>query len=706
MTIFASRYTALPVSLLPVFLSPYAVAESEINDQTLIVSATPQSVSELDTPAAVSVVDGEDMRLATPRINLSESLTSVPGLQVQNRQNYAQDLQLSIRGFGSRTTYGIRGIRLYVDGIPATMPDGQGQTSNIDISSVQNIEVLRGPFSALYGNASGGVMNVSTETGHEPPTIEASSYYGSFGSWRYGLKATGALGDGTQRGDVDYTVSTTRFTTHGYRDRSSAQKNLANAKLGVRMDDTSKLTLIFNSVESKADDPGGLTESEWQANPQQSPRAEQYNTRKTIKQTQAGLRYERQLSAKDDISIMTYAGERETTQYQSIPMAPQLKPSHAGGVITLQRHYQGIDNRWTHRGELGVPVTFTAGLNYENMSENRKGYNNFRLDDGVPEYGQKGDLRRNERNLMWNVDPYLQTQWQLTQKLSLDAGVRYSSVWFDSNDRYITPGNGDDSGDASYHQWLPAGSLKYAITDAWNVYLAAGRGFETPTINELSYRSDGQSGMNFDLHPSTNDTVEIGSKTRIGDGLFTAALFQTDTDDEIVVDSSSGGRTTYKNAGKTRRQGGELSWDQRFAASWRVKAAWTWLDATYRSNVCGDQNCNGNRLPGIAQNMGFASLSYVPDEGWYAGTDVRYMSNIMANDENTAQAPSYTVVGLNTGYKFYYRSLMIDLFGRVDNLFDKSYVGSVIVNEANGRYYEPAPGRNYGVGINLAWRFE
>lgn len=706
MTIFSARYTALPVSLLPVFLSPYAVAESEINDQTLIVSATPQSISELDTPAAVSVVDGEDMRLATPRINLSESLTSVPGLQVQNRQNYAQDLQLSIRGFGSRTTYGIRGIRLYVDGIPATMPDGQGQTSNIDISSVQNIEVLRGPFSALYGNASGGVINVSTETGHEPPTIEASSYYGSFGSWRYGLKATGALGDGTQQGDVDYTVSTTRFTTHGYRDRSSAQKNLANAKLGVRMDDTSKLTLIFNSVESKADDPGGLTESEWQANPQQSPRAEQYNTRKTIKQTQAGLRYERQFSAKDDISIMTYAGERETTQYQSIPMAPQLKPSHAGGVITLQRHYQGIDNRWTHRGELGIPVTFTTGLNYENMSESRKGYNNFRLDDGVPEYGQKGDLRRNERNLMWNVDPYLQTQWQLTQKLSLDAGVRYSSVWFDSNDRYITPGNADDSGDASYHQWLPAGSLKYAITDAWNVYLAAGRGFETPTINELSYRSDGQSGMNFDLQPSTNDTVEIGSKMRIGDGLFTAALFQTDTDDEIVVDSSSGGRTTYKNAGKTRRQGGELSWDQRFAASWRVKAAWTWLDATYRSNVCGDQNCNGNRLPGIAQNMGFASLGYVPHEGWYAGTDVRYMSNIMANDENTAQAPSYTVVGLNTGYKFYYRSLMFDLFGRVDNLFDKSYVGSVIVNEANGRYYEPAPGRNYGVGINLAWRFE
>lgn len=575
MKIISIRYTAVPALLFPLVFSPLAAADSEADEQTLIVSASPQAVSELDTPAAVSVVEGEDMRRAAPRINLSESLTRVPGLQVQNRQNYAQDLQLSIRGFGSRSTYGVRGIRLYVDGIPATMPDGQGQTSNIDLSSVQNVEVLRGPFSALYGNASGGVMNVTTQTGQQPPTIEASSYYGSYGSWRYGLKATGALGDGTQAGDVDYTVSTTRFTTHGYRDRSGAQKNLANAKLGVRLDEASKLSLIFNSVDIKADDPGGLTEAEWRDNPQQSPRAEQYHTRKTIKQTQAGLRYERQLSAQDDMSVMMYAGQRETTQYQSIPMAPQLRPSHAGGVISLQRHYQGIDSRWTHRGELIVPMTFTAGLNYENMSENRKGYTNYRLTDGVPEYGQKGERRRDERNLMWNVDPYLQTQWQLTDKLSLDAGVRYSSVWFDSNDHYVTPGNGDDSGDASYHKWLPAGSLKYAVTDAWNLYLAAGRGFETPTINELSYRADGQSGMNFDLKPSTNDTIEIGSKTRIGNGLLTAALFQTDTDDELVVDSSSGGRTTYKNAGKTRRQGVELGWDQRFGENWRVNASWT-----------------------------------------------------------------------------------------------------------------------------------
>ncbi|MCD5922221.1 TonB-dependent receptor [Klebsiella pneumoniae] len=701
MKILSVRHAALPALLLPLIAAAQAADE-----QTMVVTAAPTTVSELDTPAAVSVVNGDEMRQAAPRVNLSESLGAVPGLQVQNRQNYAQDLQLSIRGFGSRSTYGVRGLRIYVDGIPATMPDGQGQTSNIDIGSVDTIEVLRGPFSALYGNSSGGVINVTSQTGTQPPTVEASSYYGSFGTWHYGMKATGAVGDGSHAGDVDYTVSTNRFTTHGYRDHSGARKNLANARLGVRINDVSKLTLLLNSVDIKANDAGGLTADEWRDNPRQSPRGDQYNTRKNTRQTQAGLRYERQLSAQDDLSVMMYAGERETTQFQSIPRAPQLKPSHAGGVIDLTRHYQGIDTRLTHRGELLVPVTLTAGLDYENMSERRKGYENFVMVNGAPQYGEQGALRRNERNLMWNVDPYLQTQWQLTDKLSLDAGVRYSSVWFDSNDYYITPGNGDDSGDASHHKWLPAGSLKYALTDAWNVYLSAGRGFETPTINELSYRSDNQSGLNFGLKPSTNDTVEIGSKTRIGNGLFTAALFQTNTDNEIVVDSSSGGRTSYKNAGKTRRQGMELGLDQQFGESWRLKAAWTWLDATYRTNVCDDASCNGNRIPGIARNMGYASFGYQPEQGWYAGSDIRYMSDIMANDENTAKAPSWTVVGLTTGYKWSYGRMDMDLFGRIDNLFDREYVGSVIVNESNGRYYEPAPGRNYGIGLNLAWRFE
>ncbi|WP_026042413.1 TonB-dependent receptor PqqU [Pantoea sp. A4] len=708
MKIALLRQAPLSMLLLPVVLPLPLYAADASN--TMVVSAAPAAsgLSELDTPAAVSVVSGDDMRQAAPRVNLSENLSSVPGLQIQNRQNYAQDLQLSVRGFGSRSTFGVRGIRIYVDGIPATMPDGQGQTSNVDIGSIDHIEVLRGPFSALYGNSSGGVINIDTQTGQQPTTLEAGTWFGSYGSWRNSLKVSGATGDGTHAGDVNYTVSTSRFTTHGYRDHSGAEKNLANAKLGVRLDDASTLTLLFNSVHVKADDPGGLTPDMWRADPHQvASNVSIYNARKTVDQTQVGLHYVRQMGENDDLSVMMYAGIRETTQYQSLPASSQSSAAHPGGVIDLTRHYQGIDTRWTHRDTLfSIPVSFTGGVDYETMMERRKGYLNFSNNGTSTDYGVMGDMRRNERNLMWNLDPYLQTSWQLTNKLSLDAGLRYSSVYFDSNDYYITTGNGDDSGSTSYHRWLPAAALKYAFDDSWNAYLSAGRGFETPTINELAYRSGGVSGLNINLKPATSDTIELGTKKRIGNGLISAAVFQTDTQNEIVTDTSSNGRSTYKNAGQTRRRGLELGLDQQFAYDWRLKAAWTLLDARYRTNACGTANCDGNRIPGIARSMAYAGLEYAPEQGWYGGAEIRYMSDIAANDANSVKAPAYSITSLNTGYKWLLNNWTLDMFGRVDNLFDRNYIGSVIVNESNSRYYEPAPGRNYSVGLTVTYAFQ
>ncbi len=273
-------------------------------------------------------------------------------------------------------------------------------------------------------------------------------------------------------------------------------------------------------------------------------------------------------------------------------------------------------------------------------------------------------------------------------------------------------GNGDDSGSASYRKLLPVAALRYAFNRDLNVYVAAGRGFETPTFNELSYRPDGLSGLNFGLRPAVNDTLEFGAKARLGDGLVTAAVFHTRTDDEIVVNTNVGGRSTFQNAGRTRRRGFELGWVNETVSSWRTQLAYTWLDATYRDAFCSPSPCAadnriaaGNRIPGIAKQSLFASFGHVPPQGFRTTADVRALSALAANDQNTANAPGYAAIGLQAGYLLNWQRWTFNAFARIDNLLDRHIIGSVIVNEGNGRYFEPAPGRNWTAGLGAVYRF-
>lgn len=678
----------------------------------VVVTSTRIGELPFNASASVDLVTGESLRANQPQVNLSEGLGGVPGLLVQNRQNYAQDLQISVRGFGARSTFGIRGVRLYVDGIPATLPDGQGQSSNIDIASIDRVEILRGPFSALYGNSSGGVIQVFTEEGSGSPQVMPSFTFGSNGLRRYGIKASGSTGSGM--GDIDYLLSTSRFTTDGYRDHSAASKNLLNAKLGIQFDDDSKLTFIANSVHLKAQDPLGLDWAQFRADPRSvADVANQFDTRKTVRQTQGGLLYERRIDAANDLRLMTYYGRRETLQFLSIPPAPQANPRHAGGVISLARDYGGIDVRWTSRLQLaGRPLTLVGGLAWDTLNEQRQGYENFVGAGAAQQLGVKGKLRRDESNEVSNLDPYLQASWQFAERWTLDVGVRHSSVRFNSDDHYIVGPNGDDSGTARYSKTLPVAALRYQATPDLNLYATVGRGFETPTFNELSYRSDGLPGLSFGLLPSVNTSVEVGAKARLGNGMFTAALFQTRTEDEIVSAGSVDGRGTFQNAGSTRRNGLELTWEGELARNWQAQAAYTWLDATYRDSFC-SPSCNppneiipaGNRIPGIARQMAFASLSWAPPQGWRAGIEGRYLSDILVNDRNDAAAPAYVVAAVHAGYLLQVGQWTINAFARVDNLFDRQYAGSAIINEGNGRYFEPASGRNWSVGVGAAYQF-
>lgn len=688
--------------------APAQDAPSAPTLREVTVSTPRGEVRPFDVPGSVDRVEGSEMRDARLGVNLSESLGSVPGLQVQNRQNYAQDLQLSIRGFGARSTFGVRGVRLYVDGIPATLPDGQGQTSNIDIGSADRVEILRGPFSALYGNSSGGVVQVFTEDAEGPPTLGFSAAGGSFGTWRVGSKLGGSTGA------VDYTLSASRFHTDGWREHSAADREIQNGKLGFRLDDGSKLTLVFNSVHVYAQDPLGLSAEQYAINPRGADLATQFDTRKTVDQQQLGLSYERRIDAANTLRLMVYGGQRSTVQFQSIPPSAQLNPLHAGGVIDLARDYGGVDLRWSAKLQLADrPFDLVAGLAYDSLREERRGFENFFGRAAAPlALGVQGRLRRDERNEVRNLDPYVQGSWRFADAWTLEAGLRRSNVRFSSHDLYIVGPNRDDSGSARYGKTLPVASLRYQATPDLALYASAGRGFETPTLNELSYRADGIGGLNFGLQPSVNTSVEVGAKARLAGGLLTAALFQTRTRDEIVTNTNVGGRATFQNAGRTKRDGFELAWQHETADHWRTQLAYTWLDARYRDAFCSPSPCGsgstvaaGNRIPGIAEHALYASFGWVPPEGWRAGAELRALGHIEANDRNTAGAPGYAVAALYAGYVKRWAQWDFNAFLRVDNLFDRRYIGSLIVNEGNARYFEPAPGRSWTLGMGAAYRF-
>jgi iron complex outermembrane receptor protein len=671
---------------------------------TIKVEATRTNTTYMQTPASIFRAD-MPQNDQSAQVNLTEVVKGIPSVQLRNRENYAQDLQLSMRGFGARSTFGVRGIRLYTDGIPATMPDGQGQTSNIDLSSLSHLEVLTGPFSSLYGNSSGGAILATTKEGQGKDSIEMSYAGGSHNKNRAGLVLQGGA---KNQNEPSYVISSSYFDTDGYRDHSSAEKVLNNAKLTWNLDDGTKINWVTNYVKIHADDPQGLNRTQWQQNPRQVNDANNlYNVRKDIEQTQTGVTWSKPINDQHELYAMAYFGNRQVTQYQSIPQSAQKNPNHAGGVIDFERNYYGADFRWTGK-ELLPNTSFSAGLAVDSMDEDRKGYENFNLVNGSPSYGVKGTLRRDEDNTLWNVDPYIQASWQFLPTWRLDTGVRYSNVHYKSKDHYLS--NGNDSDKTDYNKVLPSAALSWQIAPELLAYASYAKGFETPTFTEMAYQADkDKSGFNFDLKPSTSDNYEVGLKSQNPFGDFTLAVFQSKTKDDIVSAGTSNGRATFRNADKTLRQGVELAWNKKLWEDLEMNASYGYLDAKFDAAIPAVGTVKaiekGNAIPGIAKNQAFLGLAWKPEQGFYAGADAQYMDKVYVDDVNSDTAPSYTVASIYTGYAWKYADWGINGFTRIDNLFDKNYAGSVIVNDSNSRFFEPADGRNWSAGIKVSKQF-
>lgn len=661
-----------------------------------LVIVTPSRVVQrgFDTPAAIQLVDHTMIESGGPQINLSESLNRIPGLTILNRQNYAQDLQVSIRGFGARSAFGIRGIRLLVDGIPATTPDGQGQGSSISLTSTDRIEVFRGPLAQIYGNSAGGVIQAFTRDAPKQPEFGVQYYVGSFGMHRTDWQYAGRV---SNYGLVaDYST----FDTNGYRDNSKTERKQFNGKLSFDVGEKTRVNVVLNHFDMPlAQDPVGLTVAQVVANPVQAGNnAVSRSARKVVLQNQMGSSLIHTIDADRSVTANLYYGKRNNLQFQTSGVS--------GGWVGLNRIYYGTGLQYNEQTQIGdKPLTWVFGYEFARSSELRQG--------GDAVLGMKTTTTRNEGNQAENSDFFVQASSLISEQVSLVTGLRYSAIRLTSTDYYLSDGNG--SGSVSFQASSPVMGLTYHATDSLNLYANYGKGFESPTLAEVAYNGAGVPSFNTSVNASSSRHYELGAKWLLSQqSRLDFTLFQIDTTDEIVIASSNNGSSTYKNAPGTTRTGWELSDSTLLTPHVRVTLAASKIDATFEKTFTSGAStvASGNKLPGIPQHFLYSELLWTglkmdgsnkkgADLGIQAGIELTQAGRLYANDTNTASANGYSTLNLKASHGWAVGTGNLTAYARIDNLTGERYVGSVIVNQALFQFYEPAPGRNFTLGLRL-----
>jgi iron complex outermembrane receptor protein len=660
----------------------------------VVVTATRIEQNSFDLPVSIDAVNGETIRDSQAQVNLSEVSVRVPGVVVNNRFNLGQDLAISTRGFGARSQFGVRGVRLYADGIPMTMPDGQGQTGTFNLDTAKQVEFMRGPFSALYGNSSGGVVQILTKDGAKQPTVSGGITFGSYNTYRDTLTFEG------EQSGLNYIVNASHYSTDGYRDHSSAVRDMLHAKLSFSPSDATKITLLATALDQpETQDPLSLTPAQYQQNPSQAgTNAVARNTRVDRTHVQSGLVVDHAISEQQSVRLMGYYGVRENLQYQQL--------GATGRVAGIDRNYGGLDARWTYKDALaGRPFTLTAGINYDTMDDNRKQYS-----------AANGIIiptpTRNEQQTVYNFDQFVQASFEPTDRWLLIAGLRHTRVNFEIQDRMpATFADPDGSGTLEFTNTSPVAGVTFKLTPAVNLYANYGRGFETPTFVELTYTNPATgTGPNLTVQPSKSRNYEIGAKAFVTDNTrVNAALFKVDTEKEIVTDLGTGTTASFKNAGDTERYGLELSLDSALPYNFNFYAAYTRMNAEFKDAFCtGSAPCTnvaaGNKIPGTYTSTTYAELSWKhPASGFSTAIEGMHFSDTFTNDANTIKADAFTLFNLRGGFVQKIGAWRLNEYARIDNLTDRVYVSSVRVNTAAA--FEPGAPRNWTVGLNLGYQF-
>lgn len=644
------------------------------------------SASRLDgkasqVPAALSIIGQTQIQTAQPQLSLNESLPFVPGLFALNPDNFAQDLRVSIRGFGARAAFGIRGVKIIVDGLPETTPDGQSQVDNLDLGVLQQMEIIRGPASGLYGNASGGVINIKTESPPSDFFAETRLMAGSYGLQQYQLKA------GQQLGAFSYLLHGSHTALDGYRKNSSVKNTLLNGKFNFQLDDDHRLSLILNHVDSpQADDPGGINRSAVEEDRRQArDRNVQFRGGEEVIQSKIGLVYDGQLSQKHSLNARLFYIGRDFNN---------RLPFGFGGIVNLQRSFYG--GGFTYQfSQIGETTNYRLriGLDWEDQSDDRLRFVN--LD------GQQGDLTLDQEENFQNIGLYLlqDLQWN---NWTFKVGLRYDGARLEAQDRFLSDGN--DSGKIELNNFNPMIGASYHFSDAFNLYGSYSTSFETPTLSELSNNPDGSGGFNPELEPQKAQNYEVGFKGVGGSRLkYSLAVFYLDITNELIPYELEDfpGRTFYRNAGSSSRRGLELEGNLLITSGLITQFSYTYSDFQYKNFETDNGNLEGNFTPGIPKHNAAAGLNYLSPGGFFASIQARLVGEMFLNDSNTETDRAYSIVNLRVRQTFSFSNWTLEPFFGLNNLLNTFYNSNIRINAFGGRYFEPGAERNVYVGVRV-----
>ena len=683
----------VPLLCLPALLSVatglHAQADSTELDP-VEVTATRTALTLPEVSAAVTVLDGADLKRGQAVTSLAELLDQVPGLFVQNAGNFAQDARLALRGFGARASFGIRGVAIVVDGIPQTLPDGQSQVDSIDLDAVERIEVLRGPASALYGNAAGGVILITTRQPDGRESVRASQTVG-----RYGLvDSRAAFSGGTERLGVRFAVS--RFEQDGFRRHADAEQYRASTRLAWTPSAATRVSAVAGYFETPEEqDPGAVTAQDARTSPRAARRANvTFDAGESLEQWRFGASVEHEFGAGKNHRV-------RLSGFGFLRDFDNRLPFESGGQVAFKRTFAGVDGQYEIDAEWGgIAQRITAGFDYRDQDDDRQRFDNLA--------GVRGDRVLDQNEQVEAIGLYLQNRFRLAPDWTLRAGLRFDEVRLDVDDRRLA--DGDDSGSRTWRETSPGAGLVWRALGSLSVYASIGTAFQTPTTTELANPEDPGAGGGFNraLEPQTARSYELGLRGATASGLrYEASVFRARIDDAItsfeVPEFSGSGRDFFRNAGRSTRNGIELAASARLGERWRVRGGYTYSDFEFDRFETPDGDFSGNRLPGVPRHRGFAALDWTGPRGYYAGADLRAAGEVIADSANTAASPDRAVVDLHTGRNVPLGGIDIDLSAGISNLFDERYIDNVRVNAFGGRFFEPAPGISYHVALSLHW---